>query len=250
MRNNMRYLLALPLLMSTPAVAQTSALLTLGTDYVSRGTTQTFDKPAAILYVEHQFDSGFYVAGLVVNIDFDNKFVETTFGDDGAFLETDIFVGKRGSISNHVSYDIGLSLIGYQGTKRTPGYNPSGNWDMIEAKTAVTYTTGPLSLTGTLGVTPDYFNNYGTSIWSEVSGTYAVTPKVTTHAAFGRQSFFQKSETEFPGEFSTYITWNAGVSYSLTSTLTADISYYDNDTKVNLGPIYKPRAVLSIRKTF
>jgi uncharacterized protein (TIGR02001 family) len=243
-----RFLLLFAALIATPAMAQTSGTLSVGTDYVSRGTSQTFGKPAAVLYVEHQFHDGTYVAGVLANVDFDDAAVESAYGDDGTFLETDAFVGHRGKLARNLTYDAGLAFIVYQGTKPTPGYNPSGNWNMVEAKLAVTDTIGRVALTGTVGVTPDYFNNYGPSVWTEARMAYTATPKLTINAAIGRQSFFQPSETDFPAELSNYITWSVGASYALTPTLSADLTYYDNDTKVDLGPIYKPRVVFSLRK--
>jgi outer membrane receptor protein involved in Fe transport len=101
-----------------------------------------------------------------------------------------------------------------------------------------------------LGLDPDYFNNYGRSTWTEVTVGKAVTPKLYASGGLGHQHFFQNSSTGFPGKLSTYTTWNAGVSYSVTPRLTLDVRYYDNDTKVDLGRIYKPRGVITLRRTF
>ena len=49
-------ILALSLILAQCAelvVVQTTAFVTIGTDYMSRGTSQTFGDPAVILYVEH-----------------------------------------------------------------------------------------------------------------------------------------------------------------------------------------------------
>ncbi len=235
--------------LSNPAHSQTYIVASAGTDYVSRGTTQTFGDPAVTVYAEHQFKNGFYIAGFAANVDFDNQFVEDTFGDDGTVLEADAFAGYRGAAGSF-NYDAGLALITYVGTKPTPGYNPSGNWNMVEAKMALSHAVGPATLTATVAVTPDYFNNYGPSVWTEVSGTVPLTKSLSASGAFGRQQFFEKSETGFPAGLSNYNTWNAGVSYALTPRLTADLRYFDNDTKINLGPIYKPRAVFTLKRSF
>ena len=234
---------------ATPALAQTYASVSAGTDYVSRGTTQTFGDPAVMVYVEHAFDEGPYVAAFVANIDFDNAEGERLFGDDGAFLETDLFVGYRGTAGT-VAYDAGLAIIAYQGTKPTPAINPGGNWDMVEAYVKLSRPVGPVTLGTMLAVTPDYFNNFGPSIWAEASASTNIAKNLSASAAFGRQEFFEDSSTGFPADFSDYNTWNLGVTYAITDTLSANVRYHDNDTNVDLGPIYEPRAVVTLTKSF
>ena len=241
-------ILALPLILAQcaePAVAQTTASVTIGTDYMSRGTSQTFGDPAVTLYVEHQFKDGFYVSGFLANVDFDD---DKTFYD-GTKLEADAFVGKRGSIGK-VNYDVMLAAITYYGTEKLPTINPSGNWNMVELKGSLSRTYGKTTITGTVGITPDYFNNYGPSIWSEASINHVFNDKLSASAAFGRQQFFRPSEAGLGAKYSNYNTWNAGLTYNLTSSLSVDIRYWDNDTKIYLGSIYKPRDVVTLRKAF
>lgn len=235
--------------LSEPAYSQTYIVGSVGSDYVSRGTSQTFGNPAVTVYAEHQFKNGFYIAGFAANVDFDNKFVEDTFGDDGTGLEADAFTGYRGKVGSF-DYDAGLAFITYVGTKPTPGYNPSGNWNMVEAKLAIRHAVGPATVTATVGITPDYFNNYGKSTWTEISGMVPLTKSLTASGGLGHQHFFEKSETGFPASLSNYTTWNAGLTYSLTPRVSVDVRYFDNATKINLGPIYKPRAVFTLKRSF
>ncbi len=234
---------------AAPAVAQTSGSIAIGTDYVSRGTSQTFGSPAVMLYGEHQFKNGFYVAGFAANVDFDNKQLEDFYGDDGTYLEADVFVGKRGTVGKF-NYDVALMSINYLGAKKTPGYNPSGNWNMVELHGTLSRTFNKTTVTVDTGITPDYFNNYGKSIWGQVAVSHAVSDKLAVGGAFGRQQFFEDSETDFPKEFSNYNTWNLGATYNLRPNLSVDMRYYDNDTKIDLGPIYKPRVVATLRRAF
>lgn len=234
---------------AAPAFAQTSGSIAIGTDYMSRGTSQTYGKPAVMLYGEHQFTNGVYVAGFVANIDFDNQALEDVVGDDGTFAETDAFIGYRGT-AGKVNYDVGVASINYLGTKKTPWYNPSGNWYMVEAYAKLSTNVEGFDLTSCLGISPDYFNNYGPSTWTEVGVGHAVTDKLYVNAAIGHQHFFEDSSTGWPKEWSNYITWNIGATYSLTKTLSADLRYHDNDSKVDLGKIYEPRVVATLRKTF
>lgn len=232
-------------LAATPAYAETMAMVSIGTDYMSRGTSQTFGDPAVTIYAEKSFDNGFYIAGFAANVDFDD---DKTFYD-GTQLEADVFAGHRGTIGKF-NYDVGVAAITYYGTKKLPGINPSGNWNMVEAKVNVTRTFNKTTVGATVGVTPDYFNNYGPSIWSEASVAHVINDKVSISGAFGHQQFFRASEAGFPAKLSNYNTWNIGVTYNLTPTLSVDARYTDNDTKVNLGAIYKPVGILTLRKAF
>lgn len=234
------------LLVATPAMASdTFAVVSIGTDYMSRGTSQTFGDPAVTVYAEHSFDNGFYIAGFAADVDFDD---DKTFYD-GTKIEADVFGGYRGSIGK-VDYDVGLGLITYMGTKPLPDINPSGNWNMVEASLKLSRTFDKTTIGGTIGVTPDYFNNYGPSIWTEATVSHSFNDKISASAAFGRQQFFEPSSTGFPAKLSDYNTWNVGITYNITPTLSVDARYHDNDTKVDLGSIYKPRGVVTLSKVF
>ena len=237
-------ILAAALLAATPAMADdTFAVVSVGTDYMSRGTSQTFGDPAVTIYAEHSFDNGFYIAGFTANVDFDD---DKTFYD-GTKLEADVFAGYRGSVGK-VNYDVGLAAITYYGTKPLPGFNPKGNWNMVEAKVKVNTTFKKTTVGATVGVTPDYFNNYGPSIWTEATVSQVIDDKFTISGAFGRQQYFRASEGGFPAKLSNYNTWNVGVTYNITPTLSVDARYHDNDTVVDLGAIYKPVGVVTLRK--
>lgn len=239
-------MMTVALLATTPAYADdTFAMATIGTDYMSRGTSQTFGDPAITIYGEHSFDNGFYIAGFAANVDFDD---DKTFYD-GTKLEADAFVGYRSSIGK-IDYDVGLALITYVGTKPDASFNPGGNWNMVEATLKLSRTFDKTTIGGTIGVTPDYFNNYGPSILTEATVSHQFNDKISASAAFGRQQFFEPSSTGFPAKLSDYNTWNVGVTYNLTPTLSLDARYHDNDTKVDLGSIYKPRGVITLSKEF
>jgi uncharacterized protein (TIGR02001 family) len=182
-------------------------------------------------------------------VDFDNKFMQHTFGDDGTFAETDAFIGHRGTIGKF-NYDVAFLSINYIGAKKVPAINPGGNWNMVELHGTLSRTFKNTTVAVDTGLTPDYFNNYGKSIWLQGTVTQQINPKLAVSAAFGRQQFFEPSETDFPAKLSNYNTWNVGATYNVTPHLSADLRYYDTDTNFNLGPAYKPRVVIALRRSF
>lgn len=223
----MKYFILAAMLLSTPALAQTTASVTAGTDYIARGTSQTYDKPAVMVYAEHQFENGLYIGGFAANVDFDDK----------TKAEADILAGYRKTVGT-VNLDVGAIYITYHGKQPT-------NWNMTEFHVAASKSFGKLNATAYVGVSPNYFNYAGKSAWNELAVTYPLSDKLTASAAYG----FQYIEKDVD-----YQTWNAGLSYALTKTLTVDAKYYDTDWKPvgvrYLDKIYAPRVVLSVRKAF
>lgn len=234
---------------AAPATAQTTGSISLMSDYVARGTSQTYGAPSASLYLEHDFKDGTYVSGFVGYVDFDNADIKRSYGSDGTFAETDAFVGHRGKVGKF-NYDVMLLSINYLGTKKTPGYNPSGNWNMVELHGWLSRTYGKTTLTADTGVTPNYFNNYGKSIWVQGTVSQQVNPKLALSAALGRQQFFEPSSTAFPAHLSNYNTWNLGATYNATPHLAVDLRYYDTGTNCDMGSLYKPRVVLALKRSF
>jgi uncharacterized protein (TIGR02001 family) len=241
--------LAMSIGFTQPAFSQTSGNVTVGSDYVNRGVSQTFGDPAVMVYVEHQFKSNFYVAGFVANVDFDNDATQRQVGDEGSFLETDATVGYRGQVGS-MNYETGFSFVSYQGTKPIPSSNPRGNWNTVEAFARVSRNFGPVSIGAGTVITPDQLNNFGPSIWYEGRISYIVSDDLTSSMTVGYQQFFEESSTGFPAELSNYSTWSAGLTYRIDDSFSADIRYYDNDSKVDFGEIYDPRIVVSVTRSF
>lgn len=218
------------LALATSAQAQTSGSVTITSDYVSRGTTQGIhgsDNPAAIGYVEHQFDNGFYVAGLAANVD---------FGDDDD-LELDVFAGHR-SVVRGWNVDASVASINY------PTYTPT-NLNMVEAKITANRTYGRTTVGGAVAFTPDYFNIGGPSVWAEANASYALTDKLSVGGGVGRQ-YMDEDPMYLVG---TYDTYNVGAKYNFTPTLIGDVRYYDTNRE-DLGFIYKDRVSVSLTKVF
>lgn len=79
-------------------------------DYIFRGQTQTWGRPAAQFFIEADHKSGFYAGFAASNV--------SDHWLPGANLETDLFAGFRGKLSD-VGYDVGAIYYMY----------PSADWD-------------------------------------------------------------------------------------------------------------------------
>ncbi len=97
--------------------------ITLSTDYVFRGVSQTMSGPAlqASIYAEHE--SGWYAGAWASNVDF----TQGDDPDDGARIEVDVEVGLSRKLSHRFDASIAFAMYAFPGTK--PGYDYDyGEW--------------------------------------------------------------------------------------------------------------------------
>lgn len=91
--------------------------LTLTSDYVWRGVSQTLGDPAIQGSVDYEHDSGFYAGVWASNVDF---FDEDEPGadpddDDGADVEIDYTLGFAGEFENGLGWDVGVIFYTFPG---------------------------------------------------------------------------------------------------------------------------------------
>lgn len=101
--------------------ASTSLSLTLASDYLFNGVSQTDQQNAIQLTANHQFKSGPYVGIFTSNVDF----------NDGTNLEVDPYIGYGKMLSNLVSLDIGLAFYSYHGGSASDGLNYPELWSKL-----------------------------------------------------------------------------------------------------------------------
>tara|TARA_R110001592_G_scaffold320639_2_gene598754 strand:+ start:75282 stop:76049 length:768 start_codon:yes stop_codon:yes gene_type:complete len=97
--------LTLPIIATTAQAFETSANVTLTTDYKFRGISQTDTSPAVQGGFDIAFDSGFYVGTWGSNVDFAKS------------LELDYYGGYAGDLTESLSFDVGVLYYDYPGTK-------------------------------------------------------------------------------------------------------------------------------------
>jgi uncharacterized protein (TIGR02001 family) len=101
------FALTLPLMATSVQAFETSANVTLATDYKFRGISQTDTSPAVQGGFDVAFDSGFYVGMWGSNVDFAKS------------LELDFYGGYGGDITEDLSFDVGVIYYDYPGTEDT-----------------------------------------------------------------------------------------------------------------------------------
>ena len=121
---------------NAPAPAFTvSGNATLATDYVWRGLSQTWGKPALQATLEVAHSSGFYVGFFGSNVA--PQFVPN------ANLETDWYGGYRGKAGDF-SYDLNAVYVLFPGSNFNKASFPAAYDSSSTASTAITRNIGPM----------------------------------------------------------------------------------------------------------
>mgnify|MGYP003556726457 CR=1 FL=1 len=145
---------------SLPALAaeelSISGNVTLASEYVFRGQSQTQEDPAFQASVDYAHASGFYAGIWGSSVDFT---AEDTLpeDEDGADVEIDYYVGFASDINDTFSYDVSGVYYTY------PGANDGIDYDYPEL---IGKLTGWGWATFTLGYSWDTFNSGETSFYS------------------------------------------------------------------------------------
>jgi uncharacterized protein (TIGR02001 family) len=180
-----------------------SGSVTLTTDYVFRGITQSDSNPA----VQGSFDytnGMFYAGAWASSIDFN--------ADES--MELDLYVGITPT-TGPVSWD--LAVVGYFYPGATDAF---GEYDYYEGIVGASINpVEPLTLGAQIAYSPDFFGETGTGLYYEVNGGYAFTDMFGVSAAWGNQ------DVDDAGD---YDTWNIGGTLALHG-FDLDLRYHDTD---------------------
>ncbi len=95
---------------SSAALAEISGNVTMATDYVFRGVSQTDNQFAIQGGLDYAHDSGFYLGTWASNVD------STFFNDEkDPQIELDLYGGYSGELANGIGYDVGYIRYEYPG---------------------------------------------------------------------------------------------------------------------------------------
>lgn len=253
--------------------------ISLVSDYIFRGQTQTWGKPAAQFFIEADHKSGFYAGFAASNV--------SDHWLPGANLETDLFAGFRGSLPgalSEIGFDVGAIYYMYPSADWSdsafnpplypPGTTESNKLDTGEAYLALSYKW----LTFKTGIAfTEYFgwntNNSGVGIgfagdlqagvtgdtsgsyFYELNAAHEVFPSWTVSGQVGRQeinnakgldiTYYKVGVTKaLPRDFSV------GVFYSATNEPDAYEDFVSLRNTTSTYDIAKDKLFVSISKAF
>ena len=218
---------------TTEAVAQDSSLpgdfsanVTLTTDYVFRGYTQTEQDPAIQGGFDWDSGSGFYLGTWASNVNFND-------GDEAA-IEIDVYGGYAGEIDNF-SYDVGYIYYWY------PGANSALNYDFWEVYGSVGYDFGAAAISVGIAYTPENFGDTDDGLYFQSGISVPVTDMFSIDANLN----YYDVDPSFGDD---YLDWNVGATLSL-EWFDADLRYFDTDVSACTN-VCDARVVFSISRSF
>jgi uncharacterized protein (TIGR02001 family) len=226
MRRASQWILASAVTMGDPmaALADDSPVskvigsVSMGSDYIFRGLSQTNRKPALPPSIDYDDASGWYVGAWASKVSWLSD-VSTDDARVSNSVEIDGYAGYRGSLSPNWAYDVGLYTYYYPGTYPASFTRPytteayaSPTWQRI----TLTYSYGLTNLFG--------FANSKHSGYVDLSYNYEVTPGWTLNSHVGHQDV-----PNTPG--SSYADWRVGVTRAFTNGYSVALGYYDTHAK-------------------
>lgn len=179
--------------------------LSVTSDYVFRGISQTARKPALQGGLDYAFgDTGIYVGAWGSNVDFGDS--------DGPDIELDTYIGYSTDVSDDWNLDFSIVHYSYFGQRDAYG---NSDYNEFFAKT-----TWNEMLTFTVAYANDYSNLDYSSLYVNLAGTWELGSDFSLNASVGH--------SDFSDDNGSYNDWNIGVSRQF-GPVNAAINYYDTD---------------------
>ena len=203
------------------AQAGTSGNVSLTSDYVFRGVSQTNQEPALQGGVEYAADSGFYIGSWGSSISWLSD-LSTSAAPISSNLELDLYGGYRGKFSDAVSYDVGALYYWY------PGDYPAGfnSADTLEVYAGITVAASDkLSLGAKYSyATTDLFGYVDSdgSGYLDLSANFAVGKGWTIGAHAGKQWIEGNEAFE-------YTDWKLGVTKAFDNGFSVGLAWTGTD---------------------
>jgi uncharacterized protein (TIGR02001 family) len=221
-----------------PAASPISANVTLASEYVYRGISQTREKLALQGGFDYAHSSGLYIGTWGSNISWITD-VESTATSN---LELDVYAGYKGSAGD-IGYDVGVLHYDY------PGSYPAG---FVSANTDELYVAGSYKMF-TLKYSHAISNLFGYSDskgsnYIEASANFEVMSGLTLGLHAGHQkikNYSDYSYTDYKVSLTKDFGGGLGVTGAYMDTTANDDLYTVKDTKIADG-----RFVLSVSKAF
>ncbi|MDP1533496.1 MAG: TorF family putative porin [Rubrivivax sp.] len=194
-----------------------SANITLTSDYLFRGVSQTTNKPAIQGGFDYAHPSGFYVGTWASNVDW----VTTK---DNTSMEIDLYAGYAGSLPAGLGYDVGAITYYYPGNKIAGEPTPdttevyvSGSWEFLTLKYSHTVSKYFVAWEGANGEKTRGSGYLELNAEYDLGGGWGVSGHV------GRQKVKNYSAA-------SYTDWNIGVSKDI-GFGTVALTYSDTNAK-------------------
>ncbi|TNE57686.1 MAG: hypothetical protein EP340_07830 [Alphaproteobacteria bacterium] len=201
---------------ATPALAEEtipgefSANLSLTTNYLYRGVTQTSDGAAIQGGFDYSYDA-FYAGVWASSLD---------FGDASSTgIEMDWYAGYAPTI-NGIDLDFGVLYYTYPDS-----IDDGAEQDFVELYAGLGGAlTETFSLSGKISYSPDFYLETGDAWYYQLDAGLTLTEALSASAHYGYQTFDDSLLDE-------YADWNIGLTYSI-DWVDLDFRYYDTQDRI------------------
>lgn len=210
---------------SLSAAAEVSGLVSLGSDYIWRGISQTGNQAALIGELDYNHDSGIYAGIWASNVD---------FGPGDPMLEVDLYAGYAHELTNGLRFDLGVVHYEY------PGAN---EYETQEYHLGLGYADMSMAW----HYTDDYFGSDASAWYLELGAEFAMPYEATLSLHVGRSD---GDHFDLP-EMTAYTDYRAALSRDFAG-VTVELAYTDTDLSDSEcgGNICDARAVVTVSKSF
>ena len=233
---------------ASTAHAGTTGSVTVTSDYIFRGTTQTNQEPALQGGLEYAAESGLYIGTWGSNVSWLSD-LSSPAAPISSSLEIDVYGGYRGKFSDTVSYDVGALYYWY------PGDFPSGfnSADTLEVYAGITVAASEkITLGAKYSVAATDLFGYADSSGSgylDLSANFVVAEGWTVGAHAGKQWIDGNGAFE-------YADWKLGVTKAFSNGFSVGLAYTgtDADSALYTNPfgskIARDTVALTVTKAF
>lgn len=221
------------------ATSPISANVTLASEYVYRGISQTREKLAIQGGFDYAHSSGLYIGTWGSNI----SWLEDAGAGASSSMELDIYGGYKGKVNDDLSYDVGYLRYQY------PGSYPAGfvspNTDELYA--AGTYKMFTLKYSHSISNLFGYADSKGSG-YLDASASFELMSGLTLGVHAGHQKIKNWSDFSYT-DYKIGLTKDFGAGLSVTGAY-IDTNANDNLYTVKGTRIADSRFVLSVTKAF
>ena len=233
---------------ASTAHAGTTGNVSVTSDYIFRGVSQTNQEPALQGGVEYAAESGAYIGTWGSNVSWLSD-LSTPAAPISSSLELDVYGGYRGKFNDTVSYDVGALYYWY------PGDFPSGfnSADTLEVYAGISVAASEkITLGAKYSVAATDLFGYADSSGSgylDLSANFVVAEGLTLGAHAGKQWIDGNGAFE-------YADWKLGVTKAFSNGFSVGLAYTgtDADTALYNNPfgskIARDTVALTVTKAF
>ncbi|GAB3345087.1 TorF family putative porin [Lysobacter tyrosinilyticus] len=213
--------IGLLLVIVSDAHAGTIGSVSLTSDYLFRGVSQTDQEPAVQAGLEYASANGFYVGSWGSNISWLSD-LSAAGVPVSSSLELDAYGGYRGKLGDKLNYDVGALYYWYPGDFPS-GFNSANTGELYAGLTAGPYANTTFGAKYSYAVTDlfGYADSDGSG-YLDLNANWEFVPGWTLNAHGGKQWVAHN-------DFAEYADWKLGVTRTFANGFSAALAYADTD---------------------